>query len=155
MPIYDYMIQLDGFMDGSTNGEQQGGIEVLSFSWGMSDSSTLTSGEAAFTFHDLLISSYTSPASPRLMLACANGKRLKRAVLTARKPGAQADSLSVTLEDALITSYQSSGPEASDRLVDEFRLAFSSVDMKYRPDKADGSLDAPVQAGWDLSESKV
>jgi hypothetical protein len=31
---------------------------------------------------------------------------------------------------------------------------YSTIQMEYRPQKADGSLDSPVRAGWDLKKNK-
>ena len=131
-------------------------IEVVSFSWGMSDTGRARSEQgAAFTFHDLLISSYMSPASPTLELAHARGKPHKEAVLKARRrPGrSQADFLVVTMKDVMVTSYETPRPADPDRPVDRFTLTFSSVQIEYRPQRADGSLDVPVHVGWDLAES--
>ena len=38
--------------------------------------------------------------------------------------------------------------------IDSASLGFSQIQMDYKPQKADGSLDAAVKAGWDLKLNK-
>jgi len=38
--------------------------------------------------------------------------------------------------------------------VDQFSLNFAKVEKEYKPQKADGSLDSPIKAGWDLKANK-
>jgi type VI secretion system secreted protein Hcp len=151
---FDYILLIEGFSGGGTPGQQR--IEVLSFSWGMSSASasTRTEGQKVF-MQDISFAYYVSEASPVLRSASASGAPRTKAVLTARKPGSPADVLRVTLEDCLITSYRTSGREDAGRRVDEFKLSFPQADIEYRREKPDGSLEAPVHAGWDLTESKV
>ena len=33
---------------------------------------------------------------------------------------------------------------------DRFSLIFSKIEISYRPQKPDGTLDSPIKAGWDL-----
>ena len=33
-------------------------------------------------------------------------------------------------------------------------LSYAKVKLEYRPQKPDGSLDAPITAGWDLKANK-
>jgi type VI secretion system secreted protein Hcp len=37
---------------------------------------------------------------------------------------------------------------------DQFSLNFAEIEYGYRPQKADGSLDAPVKAAYDLKANK-
>lgn len=58
------------------------------------------------------------------------------------------------MKDVVVTSYQVGGPAEGD-LTDQAALGFSTIQMEYKPQKADGSLDAPVKAGWDLKQNKA
>ena len=42
-----------------------------------------------------------------------------------------------------------------DAPMDQASLGFSTIQMEYRPQKSDGSLDTPVKAGWDLKQNKA
>jgi len=93
-----------------------------------------------------------SKASPRLFLACASGQHLKQAKLSAVRAGAKAaEFLTITLNEVLVTSYQTGGSEAAEIVpMDQVSLNFAKLRMEYRAQKADGSLDAPIVAGWDV-----
>jgi len=95
-------------------------------------------------------------ASPKLMLACATGEHIKKAVLTCRKAGKdQQEYLLVTMSDLLVSSYQSGGSAHSDVVpTDQISLNFSKIEWSYKPQKADGTLGAAVIAGYDLKLNK-
>ena len=96
----------------------------------------------------------TSKASPKLLLACASGQHLKHATLVARKAGEdQQEFLVYKFTDVLVSSYQTAGV---DDVVptDQVSLNFARIDVEYRPQRPDGSLDAPVKASWDLKANK-
>ena len=38
--------------------------------------------------------------------------------------------------------------------MDSVSLAFSKVRVEYKPQKADGSLDTAIVAGWDVKSNK-
>src|SRR5580765_5539682 len=66
-------------------------IEVLSFSWGVSNAMNILSGGGGAagkaTFHDLSFVHNIDRASPLLMQACATGAHLPEATITQRKAG--------------------------------------------------------------------
>jgi type VI secretion system secreted protein Hcp len=156
----DYFLKIDGVPGESSDVKHKGEIQLESFSWGETSSGAAAVGTGASTgkvhIEDLIISMAVSKASPKLMLACATGKHLKEAVLTARKAGkAQQEFLVFKFKDVLVTSYQTGGSVQGDVPVDQVSLGFSQIQMEYRPQKADGSLDAGVKAGWDLKQNKA
>ena len=61
----------------------------------------------------------------------------------------------VTLEELIVSSYQSGGSTGSAHLpTDQFSLNFSKMKFEYKAQKADGTLEAPVTGGWDLKANK-
>jgi type VI secretion system secreted protein Hcp len=134
-------------------------IEVLSFSWGVANSGSVASGGGAgagkTTFQDLSIVHRIDKASPGLLQACATGTHLKEATITHRKAGkGQQEFLIVKMNDILITSVThggASGEPASENV----SLAFAKVDLEYKAQKADGSLDAGIHFKYDLKANKI
>ena len=53
-----------------------------------------------------------------------------------------------------MTSYQTGGSAQSDVVLDQASIGFSTIQMDYRPQKADGSLGPAVKAGWDVKNNK-
>ena len=49
----------------------------------------------------------------------------------------------------LVSSYHTGGSEAGPAPIDQVSLNFAKVQVEYRAQKADGTLDAPITAGWD------
>jgi type VI secretion system secreted protein Hcp len=95
-----------------------------------------------------------SKASPKLFLACATGQHIKEAALVGVKEGKdRQEFFKVTLTDVLVSSFQQSGM-SGDIPTDQFSLNFAEIEYGYRPQKADGSLDAPVKAAYDLKANK-
>ena len=61
--------------------------------------------------------------------------------------------MKVTLSDVIISSYQTTGMSGGAPL-ESFKLNFAKIEYEYTPQKPDGSLDAPVKAGYDLALAK-
>jgi type VI secretion system secreted protein Hcp len=152
----DYFLRIEGIEGESADAKHKGSIELMSWSWGASNSATTHAGAGGAAgkanIQDLHFVTKLSKASPRLFLACASGQHLKQAKLTARSAGAkQAEFLTLTLSDVLVSSYQTGGSGANDVFpMDQVSLNFAKLSMEYKARKADGSLDAAVVAGWDL-----
>jgi type VI secretion system secreted protein Hcp len=156
----DMFLKIDGIKGESTADKHKDEIDVESFSWGVSQSGTMAFGSGAgagkVQFQDIHFTSSLSKASPQLFLGCATGDHIKEATLTARKAGEkQQDFLIIKMNDILITSYQTGGSSGSDTVpTDQFSLNFAKIEYSYIPQKADGSSDAAVKAGWDLKLNK-
>jgi type VI secretion system secreted protein Hcp len=154
----DYFLKLDGISGESQDAKHKGEIDVLSFSFGETQSATSGhgggGGAGRVEMSDFSFTARTSKASPQLFLHCAQGKHIKQAFLTARKAGgSQQEYLKIKLNDVLVSSYALGGGEGESEPHDAFSLEFAKISYDYAPQKADGSLDAPVHGGWDLTKN--
>jgi len=134
-------------------------IEVLSFSWGVSNPATPSSGSGGgsgkATFHDLSIVHNIDKASPLLLQACATGAHLKEATITHRKAGkGQQEYLIVKMNDVIITGV-SHGGSTGNLSSENISLAFAKVDFEYRAQKPDGSLEPGIHFKFDLKANKI
>lgn len=134
-------------------------IDVLSWSWGLSQSGSAGHGGGAGTgkvsFHEFTFTHHVDKASPSLMKACATGVHLKDAKITVRKAGAgQQDYLVITMQDVLVTEVSTSVGSDGDGTFESVGLSFAKVDLEYKPQKADGSLDTGVHFTYDLKAGK-
>jgi type VI secretion system secreted protein Hcp len=156
----EYFLKIDGIPGESTDDKHKGEIEVEAWSWGEVNPPPpggVGAGAAAgkVQVRDFSFTARVSKASPNLMRACASGKHFKDAVLTARKTGKpQAEFLTFSLSDVLVSSYQTGGSEAEVLPTDSVGLAFSKIQLEYKQQKADGSLGASIKAGWDVKQNK-
>jgi type VI secretion system secreted protein Hcp len=155
----DYFLKLDGIPGESTDAKHKDEIDVLAFSWGVSQTGSPRPGGGGggggkAVFEDLLVVARTSKASPKLWLACASGQHIKSAVLTCRKPGkAPFEFLKITLTDVLVSSYEIDGSDEEPPL-DQFALSFAKVETAYTAQDATGKAQPPVKAAWDLKQNK-
>jgi type VI secretion system secreted protein Hcp len=155
---YDAFMKLDGIDGESTNDAHKGEIEILSFSWGLSQtgSTAVGSGGGAgkASFQDLHFTTAVSKASPRLFKACATGEHIKKASLSFLKSENSRDVfLKIDLEDVLVSSHNSAGAQG-DQPVDEVGLNFAVIQFSYWPQNADGRIGDPVSAGFDVRQNK-
>ena len=134
-------------------------IEVLSFSWGVANSgaggSGSGSGAGKATFQDLSIVHGIDEATPELLKACATGLHIKDATITHRKAGkGQQEYLVIKLNDVTITAVSHGGSE-DQPYAESVTLKFAKVDLEYRPQRPDGSLDPGLHFKFDLKANKV
>ena len=136
-------------------------IEVQSWSWGVSQPDTSAhagggGGAGKASFHDLTFTHHVDKASPLLMKACATGEHLKDATITVRKAGkGQQEYLVVKLADVLVASVATSVSADGGATVENVSLAFGKVDLEYKPQKPDGSLDVGIHFTFDLKTRKA
>ncbi|HSS75053.1 MAG TPA: type VI secretion system tube protein Hcp [Gaiellaceae bacterium] len=132
-------------------------IEVLSWSWGVTNAAPLAGGgggEGKASFHDLSFTHKIDKASPVLLKGCATGQHLKEATITRRKAGkGQQEFLIIKMNDVLITAVSDADNDEGGNL-ETVSLAFAKVDLEYRPQKADGSLDAGIHFKYDIKAHK-
>ena len=133
-------------------------VEVLSWSWGVTSSGAIAGGGGGAgvgkaSFHDLSFTHHIDKASPVLMQACATGVHLKEATITTRKSGkGHQEFLIIKMNDVIVTAVtHGSGESGSSESVS---LAFAKVNVEYKPQKADGSLDAGIHFKYDIKANK-
>ena len=134
-------------------------VEVLSWSWGVTNAATISRGSGAgkgkATFHDFNFTHHIDKASPILMKACATGQHIKEATITVRKAGkGQQEFLIIKMNDVIITSVSPSGAGDVPATAEHVALQFAKVDLEYKPQKADGSLDAGLHFKYDIKGNK-
>ena len=155
--VANYFLKIDGISGESTDAKHKDQIELVSFSWGVTQ---LTGGPAAgggagagraqFKAFEFLMR--VNKASPQLFLASASGKHLKEAVLSVRRTGKLGlEYLKIKFSDILITSIeQQGGQEEVDEMI---AFDFRAVETQYTPQDQRGTAGPAVTAGWDLSKN--
>jgi len=154
----DIFAKLGDIKGESLDDKHKDEIEVLSFSWGVTNSGAVSSGAGGnagkATFHDLSFVHNLDKASPVLLQACAVGTHLKEATITHRKAGKDRhEYLIVKMNDVIITGVTHGGA-AGQPVSENVTLAFAKVDLEYKLQKPDGSLDAGTHFKYDLKASK-
>jgi type VI secretion system secreted protein Hcp len=160
MAAVDYFLKIDGIAGESTDAKHKGEIDIASWSWGATNRGTQESGGGGgagkVVMQDFHFTMLENKASPLLMLACATGQHIKSAQLTCRKAGTeQQEFLVIKFTDLLVSAYTTGGSaDGSVIPKDQIALNFSKIEYEYKPQKADGTLDSPAKAGWDVKQNK-
>ena len=160
MAAVDYFLKIDGIEGESGDSKHKNEIDLESWSWGETNAGTHAGGGGGgagkVSMQDFHFVMKINKASPKLVLACASGQHIKTATLVCRKAGTeQQEFLTIKFSDILVSSYQTGGSAHGDIVpTDQISLNFAKIEFDYKPQKADGSLDSPVKAGWNLKENK-
>ena len=154
MAVNAYLF-IDGIEGPSTSKPKH--IDVLSFSWGVSQTAVYGAGASGkeakagrADFSNLSIMKVLDKTSPLLVDHCATGNILSKVYIVYDKPvgDKQQDYFRIWLKDALITSVQLSG--SNENPMESVSFAFQGVEIAYKAEKDDGSLDAAIPKGYDL-----
>lgn len=158
MAVADYFLKIEGIEGELQDHKHKGEIDIESWSVGATKVGTAGrggGGAGKVNTQDVHFTMKVNKASPKLFLACCSGEHLKKVVLTCRKAGKEQQECSKhAFTDVLVSSYQTGGASESVVPVDQFSFNFAKVETEYKEQKADGSLGAPVKAGWDVSLNK-
>jgi len=159
MAASDIHLRIGDIKGESTDDKHKDEIDVESWSWGASNPVSTTAGGGGtgkVTFNDLSFMHRFDRASPSLWKACATGQHFRDATLSSAKQGkAQQDFLIVKMTDVLITSVTTSGSNgAGPGPMESVSMKFGRVDLEYKPQRADGSLDAGVFFKFDIKANK-
>ena len=158
MAMVDYFLKLDGIPGEANDKTHKGEIEVESFSWGEHQTGTASAGSGQgagkVQMQDFHFVMTVNKASPKLMLACANGEHIKSGILTCRKAGKdQQEYLKVTFTDLLVSSFQTGGSGGANVLpLDQITLNFTKVEFEYKEQKPDGTLGGSVKTHYDIKQ---
>jgi len=155
----DIFAKLGDIKGESIDDKHKGEIELLSWSWGVDNAATRPAGagggQGKATFHDLSFTHKIDKASPLLLKACATGQHLKEATITRRKAGkGQQEFLVIKMNDVIVTSVTESD-EGGAHQAERVTIAFAKVDLQYKTQKPDGSLDAGIHFKYDIKAHKA
>ena len=157
----DYFIKFDGIKGESADAKHKDEIDVEAWSWGETNVGGAAHGGGAgagkVSMQDFHFTMRFNKASISLMKACATGQHIKDATLSARKAGKeQQEYLTIKFQDVLVSSYQTGGSEGGENVpTDQVSFNFVKIDVEYKPQKADGSLDAGLHFKYDIKANKA
>jgi len=154
----DYFLKIDSIQGDSGDSKHKNEIDVLSWSWGVSNAGSSTGGGgggasrplfAPFTWEQGLDQSFVP-----LFLGVANGTHFKDALLTVRRPGKdQQEFFKMSFRDVQIVSLKSQAFD--DAIQVDAALTYDVIQMVYRPLKSDGSLGTEIKGEWTIKQNKA
>src|SRR4051812_36297508 len=127
----DAFLKLDGITGESKDSVHAGEIEVMSYSWGMSNSGSTHSGPGGgsgkVNVSDLSLSKFVDKSTATLMSKCCDGSHIATGKLTLRKAGGNSpvEYLTVEMSEILVSSIQTGGSTGDDRQIEQLSLNFA------------------------------
>ena len=154
----DMFIQIGDLKGESRDKVHIGKIDVLAWSWGMSNSGSAHTGGGAgagkANVQDLSFTKYIDKCSPSLLLACCKGSHYTDATLVVRKAGGKPlEYLTITMSEVLVTSVSTGGSDGEDRLTENVSLNFAKVKVDYVEQKADGTEGDKPTMTFDVAQN--
>lgn len=161
---FDAFLKIDGIPGESTDDKHKDWIEIVSYSWGVSQPKSAapsSSGGATAEradFQQFSVVKSLDKSSPKLALACADGTHVKEVKLElCRAGGDKLKYMEYKMSNCIITSVHRSGAaQGGESLpLEQISLDYGKIEWIYTQQKrADGSGGGQVAAGWDLEKNK-
>ena len=134
-------------------------IDVLAWSWGMSNSGTAHTGGGAgagkANVQDISLTKYVDASSAALQLACCTGEHIPSAVLVVRKAGTTpVEYIVITMTECLITAVSTGGSGGEDRLTENVTVNFAKVKFSYTEQDPTGKAKTPAkEMTYDIAQN--
>lgn len=160
MADVDYFLEIDEIPGESLDDQYKGKVEVLSFSWGVTNDGTSGRGGGAGAGRasktDLHVETVMSAASPKFAQAAAAGVHLPKVLLHLRKASGDApfEYATFELDDAYVSGYQVGGSGAGLVPHENISINFSSLSVTYNQQAETGAGSGPATLGWDFGANK-
>ena len=152
--VYQFLL-LDGIAGESQDKRYKGSIDVLAWSWNMSQSGTthLGGGGAAgkSSFADISVTKYIDASSTVLYEHIAQGTHIDSAALKVRRVGSKPSiSEEIVMYDILVTSATMGGSGGEDRLTENISLNFRTFCLRYTEQTPEGDVGGKSEICWNI-----
>jgi type VI secretion system secreted protein Hcp len=161
---FDAFIKISTVPGESTDDKHKDWIEILSYSWGVSQLSTGSSSSGGArsaercNHQDFSIIHTLDKASPKLFLACCKGEHIPEVkVELCRATGDKTKYMEYKLTDVIISAVKPDGSRGATETLPLETVSFnySKIELIYtETDHKTGKPKGDVKASWDLSVNK-
>lgn len=154
----DMFLKLDKIKGEARDKTHVDEIDVLAWSWGMSQSGTTHMGSGGGSgkanFQDLSFTKYVDASSKDLIAALSKGTHITEGTLVVRKAGdTPLEYIVITMSDIIITSISTGGSGGEDRLTENVTLNFSQYKFSYVKQEETGIGAPPADFTWNIAEN--
>ena len=154
-------LRFDQVVGESRDSKYPNWIEIQGLDWEINSESSVATGTGASVGKaepgPIKFKHYYDTASPSILNYIATGKHFKAVQISVRKNIGAAEPVpffAIKCEDAYITSVSFSIDDEG-RVEQDIEFVFKTIQISYKPQKNDGTLDALVGYGWDIAKNKV
>ena len=155
----DMFLKLEGIDGESQDKKHEKEIDVLAWSWGMSQSGTFHTGAGGgagkANFQDISVTKWVDAASPTLMAKVAQGEHIAQAKLVVRKAGGKSplEYITIDMKRIMVTSVSTGGSGGEDRLTENITLNFAEVKVTYIEQMPEGGEGRKPEFAWNISQN--
>jgi type VI secretion system secreted protein Hcp len=154
----DIFLKLGDIKGEAQDDKHKDEIDILAWSWGMSQSGTTHMGSGGgagkVNVQDISITKYIDKSTPLLAKACCKGTHIKDGLLIVRKAGDKPlEYLKIKLDEVMVTHISTGGSGGEDRLTENVTLNFREFQLSYVPQSKVGAADPAVEMKWDISKN--
>jgi type VI secretion system secreted protein Hcp len=152
-------IKLGDIKGESKDGTHKEEIDVLAWSWGLSQSGSFGTGGGGgagkVNVQDISFTKYVDSSTTALVVAACKGTHIKQGVLTVRKAGDKPlEYIKITLDGVLVSSVSTGGSGGEDRLTENVSLNFAKFKLEYTKQAETGGKDTTSTAAWDITKNE-
>lgn len=154
----DYFLKLDGIQGESSDDKHKNEIQLLSFSWGASNVSSVAgtggSGAGKVDLSDFSAMTYFDKSTPKFFKSVTTGQHIPTGTLSAIKSGADGKPyLKIDFKELFVTSLQISASSE----IPSVSLSFSYNEIKidYSVQDEKGNLASIGPVGWNVKTNKL
>jgi type VI secretion system secreted protein Hcp len=157
---YEGHLNLGQIQGESNSAAHPNEIEVVSFSWGLSNAAVRsaqggTTKGGKVTINEITLIKHTDKSTPLLFNAVATCQKFPKAIISLSKSTGgkkPEDYLTVTLTNAYIGSLQLSSPSVGAMGTETIVINFQKIEMDYKLQNAMGILVSASSANYDLTQ---
>ncbi len=151
----DFFLKLGDIEGESKDSTYEGWIEVLGWSWGMSQSGTMHTGTGGGTgkvsVQDFSVTKYVDKSTPNIMQKCCTGKHYDKVIFIARKAGDKPlEYVKLTMEEVIVTSANTGGGVGEEQVTENITLNFARYKYEYTPQTASGAKGGTITQTFDI-----
>jgi type VI secretion system secreted protein Hcp len=161
MPV-DFYLKLEGIKGESQDKDHKDEIELLSWSWGVTQAGTMHAGTGGggskASFQDLSFTKQADLSSTPLLQYCATGKHIAKGTLSCYKPagdGNRVKYLEMELERILISSYSTGGVDGAQVQSENGSLNFGKFKFTYAQQTETGVKGAAPEFTYDIAKHEA
>lgn len=154
----DLFIKIGDIAGESTQDGHAGEIELMSWSWGstQSGSTQSISGSAAgkVNVHDLTFTKLVDCATPNIVKAVCAGTSFPLATLICEKSAGAGKKpvqyLKIKMKNVLVSSHSISGSNGSQTHTETITLNFGSIETTYTGQTSTGDAGKSIPVAWNI-----
>ena len=154
----DMLLYIDGVKGESQIEGKSDWIDIMSYSLGASNPSSVStgmgSGAGKVSISSLSVQKVIDKSSPILFLKCCTGKHFAKAKLAVREAGDKPlEYVVMNFEQVYVDNISWGGAAGGGKPTESIAFSFAKITIDYYPQKADGTLGEKVPAGWDVQKN--